>query len=77
MRKTIKAPMTVKALDLAIKKAEKLGLTKTADGLSQAKASMARTNELVSEGEKKCNKYLKSIETPIEAYNRQQISEAS
>ena len=57
------------------KKAEKLGLTKTADGLSQAKASMARTNELVSEGEKKCNKYLKSIETPIEAYNRQQLSE--
>lgn len=57
------------------KKAEKLGLNKTADGLSQAKASMARTNELVSEGEKKCNKYLSSVETPIEVYNRENWGE--
>ena len=53
------------------KKAEKLGLTKTGDGLSQAKASMARTNELVAEGEKKCNDYLESLQTPIDIYNEQ------
>ena len=51
-------------------KAEKLGLNKTSDGLSQAKASKARTDALVAEGEEKCNKYLSSIETPIEEYNR-------
>ncbi len=49
-------------------KAEELGLTKTSDGLSQAKASMERTNALVSEGEKKCNDYLSSVETPVEAF---------
>jgi hypothetical protein len=48
---------------------EKLGLDKTSDGLSQAKASMARTNALVSEGEEKCNKYLGSQKTPIDKYN--------
>ena len=52
------------------KNATKLGLNKTSDGLSQAKASMARTNALVAEGEKKCNDYLDSIETPIDAYNK-------
>ena len=57
------------------KKAEKLGLNKTSDGLSQAKASKARTEALVAEGEKRCNDYLDTIETPIEVYNRQQISE--
>ena len=46
------------------KKAAKLGLTKTGDGLTQAKASKARTNALVAEGEKKCNEYLSSIERP-------------
>ena len=46
------------------KKAAKLGLTKTGDGLAQAKASKARTNALVAEGEKKCNEYLSSIERP-------------
>ena len=56
------------------KKAEKLGLNKTGDGLSQAKASKARTEALVAEGEKKCNDYLDTIETPIEAYNRENIS---
>ena len=56
------------------KKAEKLGLTKTSDGLSQAKASKARTEALVAEGEKKCNDYLDTIETPIEAYNRENIN---
>ena len=56
------------------KKAEKLGLTKTGDGLAQAKASKARTEALVGEGEKKCNDYLKSIDTPVEVYNRKQIS---
>ena len=49
----------------------KLGLNKTGDGLAQAKASMQRTNALVEEGEKKCNDYLKTIETPIEAYRSQ------
>lgn len=51
-------------------KAEKLGLNKTSDGLTQAKASKARTETLTAEGEKKCNDYLSSIETPIEAYNK-------
>ena len=46
------------------KKAAKLGLTKTGDGLTQAKASKARTDALVAEGEKKCNEYLSSIERP-------------
>jgi len=41
-------------------KAEKLGLNKTADGLSQAKASYERTMALVKEGTDKCNKYLKA-----------------
>ncbi|MBQ4266910.1 MAG: CapA family protein [Clostridia bacterium] len=41
-------------------KAEKLGLDKTADGLSQAKASYERTMALVKEGTDKCNKYLKA-----------------
>ena len=54
------------------KQAEKLGLTKTSDGLSLAKASQERTNALVSEGEKKCNKYLDSILSPDEIYNMQQ-----
>jgi poly-gamma-glutamate synthesis protein (capsule biosynthesis protein) len=54
------------------KQAEKLGLTKTSDGLSLAKASQDRTNALVSEGEKKCNDYLSSILTPIEIFNQQQ-----
>ena len=43
------------------KKAEKLGLNKTSDGLSQAKASKARTEALMAEGEKKCNDYLDTI----------------
>lgn len=47
-------------------KAAELGLNKTSDGLSQAKASMERTNALVSEGKKKCNKYLSSIPKPDE-----------
>jgi poly-gamma-glutamate synthesis protein (capsule biosynthesis protein) len=51
------------------KKAEKLGLTKTSDGLTQAKASKARTEALVAEGEKKCNDYLDKLKTPIEVYN--------
>ena len=46
------------------KNASKLGLTKTGDGLAQAKASKARTDALVAEGEKKCNEYLSSIERP-------------
>lgn len=57
------------------KNAGKLGLTKTSDGLAQAKASMARTNALVSEGEKKCNDYLSSLETPIEAFKAQKNSD--
>ena len=48
---------------------EKLGLDKTSDGLAQAKASMARTNALVSEGEDECNEYLSSQKTPIDKYN--------
>lgn len=51
------------------KKAEKLGLNKTYDGLTQAKASKARTQSLVAEGEKKCNDYLGSLKTPIDVYN--------
>lgn len=47
-------------------RAAELGLDKTSDGLSQAKASMERTNALVSEGEKKCNDYLSSIPKPDE-----------
>ena len=50
-------------------RAEKLGLDKTADGLTQAKASMARTNALVSEGEEECNEYLSAQKTPIDKYN--------
>lgn len=48
------------------KKVAELGLDRTSDGLAQAKASMQRTNALVSEGEKKCNDYLKSIPKPDE-----------
>ncbi len=47
-------------------KAQELGLGKTSDGIAQAKASMERTNALVSEGEKKCNDYLSSIPKPDE-----------
>lgn len=47
-------------------KAQELGLGKTSDGIAQAKASMERTNALVSEGEKKCNDYLSSISKPDE-----------
>lgn len=47
-------------------KASELGLKKTSDGLAQAKASMERTNALVSEGEKKCNDYLGSLPGPDE-----------
>ena len=54
------------------KQAEKLGLNKTSDGLSLAKASLERTNALVSKGEKKCNNYLSSVLTPDEIYNMQQ-----
>lgn len=54
--------------------AEKLGLNKTSDGLSQAKASKARTEALVAEGESKCNNYLSSIETPIEAFQAQKVT---
>ena len=61
------------------KNAAKLGLNKTSDGLAQAKASMARTEALVAEGEKKCNDYLDTIETPVEAYysQRDDISEGT
>lgn len=38
--------------------AEEKGLLKSSDGLALAKGSLERTNELVSEGEKKCNDYL-------------------
>lgn len=48
---------------------EKLGLDKTSDGLSQAKASMERTEALVAEGESKCNEYLSSQKTPVDRYN--------
>lgn len=41
-------------------KAESLGLNKSGDGLSQAKASYERTMALVKEGTDKCNKYLKT-----------------
>ena len=56
------------------KQAEKLGLTKTSDGLSLAKASQERTNALVSKGENKCNKYLSSIPTPDKIYNMQETT---
>ena len=46
-------------------KAEKLGLNKSTDGLSQAKASYERTMALVKEGTDKCNKYLKSKEVVV------------
>lgn len=58
------------------KQAEKLGLTRTSDGLSLAKASQERTNALVSAGEKKCNDYLDSILTPVEIFNQQQETTA-
>ena len=48
---------------------EKLGLDKTSDGLSQAKASMERTEALVAEGESECNEYLASQKTPVDRYN--------
>lgn len=41
-------------------KAESLGLNKSGEGLSQAKASYERTMALVKEGTDKCNKYLKA-----------------
>ena len=47
-------------------KKTELGLNKTSDGLAQAKASMERTNKLISQGEKKCNDYLKTIVRPDE-----------
>lgn len=43
------------------KKAEKLGLNKTSNGLLQAKKSYDRTMEIVKEGTEKCNNYLKSL----------------
>lgn len=46
-------------------KTEKLGLNKSTDGLSQAKASYERTMALVKEGTDKCNKYLKSKEVIV------------
>lgn len=46
--------------------AQKLGLNKTSDGVSQAKASLERTNALVLEGKNKCNDYLKTITRPDE-----------
>ena len=46
-------------------KAEKLGLNKSADGLSQAKASYERTMAIVKTGTDKCNKYLKSKEVVV------------
>ena len=46
-------------------KAEKLGLNKSTDGLSQAKASYERTMAIVKEGTDKCNKYLKSKEVVV------------
>lgn len=46
------------------KNAEKLGLTKSSEGLLLAKASLERTKELISEGEKKCNEYLISQNAP-------------
>lgn len=52
-------------------KAEKLGLNLSSDGLSLAKASKERTNALVTEGEKKCNKYLKSLPRPDETFYTQ------
>ena len=46
-------------------KAEKLGLNKSGDGLSQAKASYERTMALVKEGTDKCNEYLKAKERVV------------
>lgn len=46
-------------------KAEKLGLNKSTDGLSQAKASYERTMAIVKSGTDKCNKYLKSKEVIV------------
>lgn len=46
------------------KKAEKLGLTKTSGGLSEAKKSYDRTMKIVEEGTKECNEYLKSQKRP-------------
>ena len=54
-----------------------LGLNKTSDGLSLAKASQERTNALVSAGEKKCNEYLSSIPTPDEIYNMKETTSDS
>ena len=54
---------------IAVPILEKTGLNKTGDGLTQAKASKARTEALVAEGEKKCNDYLDKLKTPIEVYN--------
>ncbi len=59
------------------KKAEKLGLDKTSDGLTQAKASKSRTDALVAEGEKKCNDYLEGLQTPIDVYNEQMLETTS
>ena len=50
------------------KKAHKLGLDLTSDGLSLAKASKERTEALVSQGEKECNRYLKSVIKPDEEF---------
>lgn len=46
--------------------AENLGLNKTSDGLSQAKASYERTMALVKEGTDACNEYLSSLPRPDE-----------
>ncbi|MEE1320717.1 MAG: CapA family protein [Acutalibacteraceae bacterium] len=46
--------------------AESLGLNKTSDGLSQAKASYERTMALVKEGTDACNEYLSSLPRPDE-----------
>lgn len=45
-------------------KADSLGLTKSSEGLSLAKASYERTMELVKKGTKECNKYLSSLSRP-------------
>lgn len=45
-------------------RADELGLNKTSNGLSLAKASYERTMELVGQGEKKCNAYLSSLPKP-------------
>lgn len=46
-------------------RAEKLGLTKTSDGLSQAKASYERTMALVKKGTDECNKWLKGAKKAV------------